>query len=223
MAAKRNNQFVANLKQGFVDIQTVSQEGNFKLFAKQVVVIIVAFFALRYAYGKLNVQIKKDQEQINAIEVQKKSEKDYLANKDKLLTLEPRFPDIDIKNQWLQGTILDIFKEIRMTPQLEGTQGEDSSNTTYVAAGQNVSMSMGFMPLAHFIEKIENSPDYLRISEVSVAKNTDPNAIGDNKVTLRFNTIFPKEKIGSTLFSDYSELVQEKRSKQEQGSKRGKK
>ncbi len=221
MASKGSNQFVTGLKQGLKDIKTVAQEGNFKLFAKQIVVIVVFVFLLRYAYGKFNAQISQDQEQMNSISVQQQSAQDYIANKNKLLTLEPRFPDISIKNEWLLSKILGIFKEQEITPQIDGSQTEDNNNPTFVAVGQTVGMNMEFMPLAHFVEKIENEQDYLRISEVSITKNTDPNAIGDNKVTLRFNTIFPKEKIGAKMFSDYSQLVQEKRSgKKSKGAKK---
>ena len=215
MAGTTKNQVINNLKQGFQDIQTVVQDGNFKLFAKQIVVIVALVLALRYANGKFTAQISKNAEQVNSIQIQQQSEQDYLANKERLFTLEPRFPDVDKKNEWLISQILDLFQESKIQPQLEGAQSEDASNATYIVAGQNVGTSMGYMQLGKFLERVENDPNYLRISEVSITKDTDPNAIGNNKVSLRFNTIFPKEKIGAKLFKDYEQQIEQMRQKQD--------
>ena len=47
MAGKlKQNKYVAEFKQGLADIKTVAQEGNFKLFAKQVVVVAVVALIL---------------------------------------------------------------------------------------------------------------------------------------------------------------------------------
>ena len=122
---------------------------------------------------------------------------------------------MDKKNEWLISQILDLFQESKIQPQLEGAQSEDASNATYIAVGQNVGTSMGYMQLGKFLERVENDPNYLRISEVSITKDTDPNAIGNNKVSLRFNTIFPKEKIGAKLFKDYEKQIEQMRQKQD--------
>lgn len=213
MAGTTKKQPISNLKKGFQDIQTVMQDGNFKLFAKQVVVIVLLVFALRYANGKFATQISQNTEQISSIQIQQQSEQDYLDNKERLFALEPRFPDVDKKNEWLISQILDLFQESKIQPQLEGAQTEDSSNSTYIVASQNVGAAMGYMQLGKFLERVENDPNYLRISEVSITKDTDPNAIGNNKVVLRFNTIFPKEKIGAKLFKDYDQQVEQMRQK----------
>ena len=70
MAGTTKNQVINNLKQGFQDIQTVVQDGNFKLFAKQIVVIVALVLALRYANGKFTAQISKNAEQVNSIQIQ---------------------------------------------------------------------------------------------------------------------------------------------------------
>lgn len=220
MAGTSKKQSMNSLKKGFQDIQTVIQDGNFKLFAKQVVVIIALIFLLRYANGKFAAQIAQNTEQVNSIQIQQQSEQDYLTNKERLFSLEPRFPDVDKKNEWLISQILDLFQAANVQPQLEGTQSEDASNATYVVAGQNVGAAMGYMQLGKFLERIENDPNYIRISEVSITKDTDPNAIGNNKIGLRFNTIFPKEKIGAKLFKDYEQQIEERREKN--GKKGGK-
>ena len=106
-----------NLKKGFQDIQTVAQEGNVKLFVKQFVAVLVVFLLLRYANGKFDDKVRNFNGQVDAIRVQQTSEQEYQANKTKLLSLEPKFPNIESKNEWLLSQILGIFKAANPPPQ----------------------------------------------------------------------------------------------------------
>ena len=48
MAANlKTNKHVESLKKGFQDIQTVAQEGNYKLFVKQFVAVLVVFLGCK--------------------------------------------------------------------------------------------------------------------------------------------------------------------------------
>lgn len=203
----KNNKIVENLKKGFRDMQTVAQEGNFKLFAKQIVAVVLVFFLFRYLSGKFTQQENNFRGQMEAIRVQQTSEREYQANKEKLISLEPRFPNIADKNEWLLSQILGIFKAADLTPQMEGGQTEDASNATFVAASLKAGSEMGWPKFTEFLAGIESYDDYVKVSEFSLEKNTDPNQLGNNKVSLRFNTVFPKEKIAKSLFKDYDKIV----------------
>lgn len=203
----KNNKIVENLKKGFQDMQTVAQEGNFKLFAKQIVAVVLVFFLFRYLSGKFTQQENNFRGQMEAIRVQQTSEREYQANKEKLISLEPRFPNISDKNEWLLSQILGIFKAADLTPQMEGGQTEDASNATFVAASLRAGSEMGWPKFTEFLTGIESYDDYVKVSEFSLEKNTDPNQLGNNKVSLRFNTVFPKEKIAKSLFKDYDKIV----------------
>lgn len=192
------------LTKGFQDIQTVCQEGNFKLFVKQFIVVLGIFLLFRYLTGKFAEQEQTYRGQIEAINVQQKNEKTYLSNKEKLLTLEPLFPDIATKNEWLLSQILEIYQKASLAPEVSGTQSEDSSNAAYVAASLQVRSSMSYDKLGEFLASIENRPEFVRVSEVSLDKDTDKNNLGMNKVSMKFNTVFPKEKIAKSLFRDQS-------------------
>ena len=203
----KNNKIVENLKKGFQDMQTVAQEGNFKLFAKQIVAVVLVFFLFRYLSGKFTQQENNFRGQMEAIRVQQTSEREYQANKEKLISLEPRFPNISDKNEWLLSQILGIFKAADLTPQMEGGQTEDASNATFVAASLRAGSEMSWPKFTEFLAGIESYDDYVKVSEFSLEKNTDPNQLGNNKVSLRFNTVFPKEKIAKSLFKDYDKIV----------------
>ncbi len=203
----KNNKWVESIKKGFLDIQTVSQEANFKLFVKQAVVIALIILAFRYANNQFAAKVKNFRGQIEAIQVEKSSEQEYLRNKQLLMSLEPQFPDASKKNEWLLSHILDIFQKVNLKPQMEGSQSENASNPTYLTASQQVGLTMGFTQFAEFLASIENLDEYIKVSDFSITKETDPNRLGDNRISVRFNTIFLKEKIAPSLFKDYDALV----------------
>lgn len=203
----KNNKWVANIQKGLLDIQTVAQEGNFKLFVKQIVVVALIVLAFRYANNQFSDKVKNFRGQIDAIQVEKSSEQEYLRNKQLLMSLEPRFPDASKKNEWLLSHILDIFQTVNLKPQMEGSQTENASNPTYLTASQQVGLNMGFTQFAEFLASIENRDEYIKVSDFSITKETDPNRLGDNRISVRFNTIFLKEKIAPSLFKDYDALV----------------
>ena len=223
MAANlKTNKFVENLKKGFQDIQTVAQEGNFKLFLKQFIAVLVVFLAFKFLSGKFAEKISNFDGQMEAIRVQQTSEREYQNNKEKLLSLEPRFPDISAKNEWLLSQILGIFKAADMTPQMEGSQSEDTSNSSYTTASLKVNTEMKFDQFAEFLANVENKKDYVKVSEFSITKDTDPEKLGNNKISLRFNTVFPKEKIAKSLFKDYDKLMKKQKAAADKTQKGGK-
>ena len=220
MAANlKNNKHVENLKKGFQDIQTVAQEGNFKLFAKQLVAVVLVFFAFKFLTGKFLEKENNLRGQMEAIQLQQTSEREYETNKRKLIKLEPRFPDISGKNEYLVTKILEIFRAENLTPQVENNQTEDTSNATYVVTSLGASTEMDFLSFAEFLARIENRKDFLKVTEISIDKDSAPENIGKNKISLKFNTIFPKEKIAKNLFKDYDKLVKEMQ--EEEAAKKG--
>lgn len=206
----KTNKIVENLKKGFQDIQTVSQEGNFKLFLKQFIAVLVIFLAFRFLNGKFAEKISNYEGQMDAIRVQQTSEREYQSNKKKLLDLEPQFPDISAKNEWLLSLTLGLFKETNVTPQMEGGQAEDTSNASYTATSLRVNAEMGFDQFANFLALVENSKDFVKISEFSLEKMKEADKLGMNKISMKFNTIFPKEKIAKSLFKDYDKIMKER-------------
>lgn len=208
------DKIVADLKKGFQDIQTVAQEGNLKLFVKQFAAVLVVFLLFRYCNGQFAAKISNYDGQMEAIRMQQTSEQEYQANKTKLISLEPRFPDVDAKNEWLLSQVLGIFKEAKVTPQMEGTQTEDDSNASFLAASLLVNAEMSFDAFANMLAGVENKDDYVKISEFSISKLTESDKLGQNKITLRFNTVFPKEKVAKSIFKDYDKLIQQQQAAQ---------
>lgn len=195
-----SNKFVESVKQGFNDIKLVMEEGNYNLFLKQFVAIIVVFLLYRYAGGALQAKSANIQGQIDAIEAQFTNEKEYMASKQKLLELEPRFPDVSAKNDWLLRQIVAVFRDSNVTPTLGSAQAEDTSNSGYTVAGIPVTMVTSFGDFGRLLANIENKEEYLRVSEFTLNKQAEN--LGQNDITIRINTIFPQEKIAAKMFKD---------------------
>ena len=219
---KKTNQYIDRFKQGFADIQTVMQDGNFKLFLKQCIAVLVIFLLFKYLTGKFIARIQNIDGQLEAIRAQQVNEQEYLANKKLLISLEPRFAAADAKNEWLLSQIIDIFKKANISPNVDSSQTEDTSNPTYVATSRGASTEMSYDAFANFLANIENRPGYIKISAFTIEKDGDPNRIGNNKVSLKLNTIFPKEKIAKSLFKDYDQLVAAEKQEKAAAKKRRK-
>ena len=219
----KNNKHVEELKQGFNDIQTVAQEGNAKLFLKQFVAVIVILLIWWHVSGKLSKKVQGYNDKMSAIQIQQNSAQEYQSNKKQLIDLEPRFPDVENKNEWLLSQILSIFKETGLTPEVSGGQSEDTSNSAYVVVSLPVTTFMEFNQFADLLAGIENRDEYVKVSAFELDKETDPARLGSNKILLKFNTIFPKEKIAKKLFADYDSLIEARKQKLATASKTGEK
>ncbi len=204
---------MANMKHGLDDIKRVIDEGNYKLFVKQLIVLLLVFLGVRYFNDKLTQQQNNYKDQISAISIQQTHEQDYLDNKARLIRLEPAFPDMANKNEWLLRKIMDVLEGHRIQANISGNIVE-SSTENYTVTAQPVTFQQEFFALGKFLEDIENGDDFLRISELSIAKVTDTALLGTNNVTMKFNTLFPKEKYGPRLFKDYAKQMQELKASQ---------
>ncbi|MBR3603353.1 MAG: hypothetical protein IKL48_01465 [Elusimicrobiaceae bacterium] len=197
---KKPNKILESIKKGLNDIKVVAEEGNFKLFLKQAVVIVIVFLGFRYYSQNLQKQDTKIHGQIEAVRTQQKSEKEYLANKEKLLKLEPRFPDMEAKNDWLLSQIVAVSRDSGITPSLGSEQSENTTNAGYTVVSIPMSATLTYNQLGQLLANIENREEYLKVSEFSLKKNNE--ILGENEVSMTINTIFPKEKVAKSLFKD---------------------
>lgn len=200
---KKVNKFVESAKKGFTDIKMVLEEGNYKLFLKQMVVIVLVFLAYRHFNTSLNDQAGNFRGQIEALSAQKRNEAEYLSNKQKLLKLEPRFADVADKNDWLLRQTVAVFQEQKLTPEL-GSQTENTTNSAYTVTSVPVKLETSYGNFGRLLAAIENRDSYLKVSEFSITKGQDRSMekLGQNQIALQVNTIFPKEKIAKTLFKE---------------------
>ncbi len=196
------NKIKSSLEKGFNDMKLVMDEGNFKLFLKQFVVVVVFFLLFRYVNGAFREKITNYRGQVEAIHSQQANEQEYLSSKKRLLDLEPRFPDLESKSEWLMTQVLDLFKQVNLTPKFSGSQTEDTMNPNYTIATLDLTTTASWPQFAQLMVELENRPEYLRMSSFKLAKNADSAQLGTNGIKMTVNTLFPKEKLAPKLFKD---------------------
>lgn len=206
---KKSVKLLDSVKKGLKDIKLVLEEGNYKLFLKQLVVIIVLIFAYRYVNTMLHNQQDGIAGQIEAVHAQQNNEQAYLTNKKKLLELEPRFPDLETKNDWLLRQVVAIFKDSTIQPSIGSSQSENTSNNGYTVVSLPVSIEASYNDFGKLLASIENKDEMLRVSEFFIDKQE--NSLGFNNIKMQINTIFPKEKIAKTMFKEEAKKAEGKK------------
>ncbi len=206
---KKSVKLLDSVKKGLKDIKLVLEEGNYKLFLKQLIVIIVLIFAYRYVNTMLHNQQDGIAGQIEAVHAQQNNEQAYLTNKKKLLELEPRFPDLETKNDWLLRQVVAIFKGSTIQPSIGSSQLENTSNNGYTVVSLPVSFETSYHDFGKLLASIENKDEMLRISEFFIDKQE--NSLGSNNIKIQINTIFPKEKIAKTMFKEEAKKAEGKK------------
>lgn len=194
------------LQRGLNDIKVVFQEGKAMLFVKQLVVLLVVFLLVRYAMKGLNANRDEIKDKMSALQIQQVNKDDYVANKDHLLRLEPLFPDVSQKKEWMIVRLNSIFEKRKIRVSMDGNPTEDTQGT-YIVGKQPVTFRTSFKELGKLMAEIENGDDFLRVSELTVTKLTDKESLGDNSISVQFGTVFPQNKYAPSLFKDYNEQM----------------
>ena len=166
------------------------------------------FLLVRGASKKITEHQGVLKDKMTAINIQQLNKEDYLANKQHLLRLEPLFPNNTQKNEWFLRQLIDIFASHNLPSNIDGNISEDSSNRVYSVMSRPVTFQESFKGIGKLIADVENGADFLRISDVTISKLTDAASLGKNSVTLKFNTVFPKEKYAPQLFKDYKQQME---------------
>lgn len=194
------------LQRGLNDIKVVLQEGKALLFVKQLIVLLVVFLLARYGMKSLNANRNEIKDKMAALQIQQVNKDDYIANKDYLLRLEPLFPDVSQKKEWLIVRLNKMFEKRKIRVSMDGNPAEDAQNT-YIVGKQPVTFKANFKELGKLMAEIENGEDFLRVSEMTITKLTDKDNLGENSISVNFATVFPQTKYAQTLFKDYAEQM----------------
>lgn len=209
---------LAEFKAGVRDIQNVLAEGKFSLFVKQIAVLAAVFLLVRTINGKLSAHRSELKDKMTAITIQQTNKQEYLNNKDHLLRLEPLFPDVEKKSDWMPSTLMTLFNKHDLDPKLDGNFTENAQQM-YTVVSQNISWKQSYKDLGKMLADMENGDAFLRASDVTISKLTGKEELGNNTVTVKFNTVFPKTKYAPKLFKDYKQQMEKIKAQQEKAAK----
>ena len=203
----RQNSKLVEFKEGLQNIKNVCAEGKFTLFVKQFVVLAAVFLVVKMANGKLSEHKAELKDQMSAITIQQTNKEDYLDNKDHLLRLEPLFPGMEQKSDWMPSTLMSLFGKHDLSPKIDGNFSENDQKV-FMVVSQPVSWQQSYKDLGKMLADMENGDAFLRVSEISISKLTGKEDLGNNAITVKFNTDISKEKYGPKLFKDYAQQME---------------
>ena len=123
------------------------------------------------------------------------------------MRLEALFPDQQQKSDWMPSTLMSLFGKHDLSPKLDGNFTENAQRT-YTIVSQSISWQQNYKKLGKMLADLENGDAFVRVSEVSISKLTGKEVLGDNTVSVKFNTVFPKEKYAQKLFKDYKQQME---------------
>jgi hypothetical protein len=200
----KSKQVLVSTKQGLRDIWTVVEEGGFKLFLMQAIAIMILVLLFRWVSGKLDDRNENIKGRAEALQAQQSNEKEYMSSKSKLLNLEPRFPDIDARNNWLLKEVDTVFREYEIKPAPKvGSQTEDTNNSAYTVVSVPIELTATYAEVGNLLAKVEGREEFLKVSEFLLTKNPiSKDSLGTNSVKLRIDAVFPAEKVAKVLFKD---------------------
>ena len=108
---------------------------------------------------------------------------------------------------------MTLFSKHELAPKIDGNFAENAQKV-YTVASQSVSFQQSFAELGKLLADMENGDDFIRASEVSISKLTTQEGLGENTITVKFNTVFPKEKYAPKLFKDYAAQMEKLKAQQ---------
>lgn len=183
--------FLYSIKVGLTDAKNMLQEHNFKPFLMPLIVVLVLWFGLHHlnksAAGRVSEVTRRNEAQKATIT----NEAAYKTAKAVYEQAIKRLPPADKKNEWLLAEMISIFERNNITPSKTGKHNLEESGIITMSS-VSYDLEADFHSLGKLIESIESSEQFIRISELTVAR-AESN-LGRLKVSLRVNTIFLNEK-----------------------------
>lgn len=114
---------------------------------------------------------------------------EYETAKQRMTALQRKLPLVKDKAEWLSYVISSTAKKAGISVDSQSAQRE-SEVGGYVVVSREVSTTTSYHIFGRWLAEIENSPIFLRITEMSVTR--DENNPGSVKVSVTLSTVFPK-------------------------------
>jgi Tfp pilus assembly protein PilO len=120
----------------------------------------------------------------------------YETAKVRVQGLHRRLPLVKDKGEWLNYVINSTARNLGVQVDSLSAQRETEVGN-YVLVSREVQTTTNYNMLGKWIAEIENSPIFLRITEVNLQR--DENNPGSIKVTFTLSTVFPRFGAGGGI------------------------
>ena len=181
---------VAYFRNMWDDVLIIYGEKGFAPFKKPLTfaapVLLVLYFGF---YSPAGGRLKKARGEVANKTIIAQYAEQYETSKQRLSSLQRKLPLLKDKDEWLSYIIGSSAKKVGISVDTQSAQRETEVGG-YLVVSRDVSTSTTYHHFGRWMAEIENSPIFLRVTEMSLAR--DENNPGAVKVTFTLSTIFPK-------------------------------
>lgn len=172
-------------------LQVVYAERGFEPFKIPVLVVLGITFSLYFfLYTPIEPKISDLQSKLDTQKTISESLGEYNDAKNTITEYKKKLPMYKDREDWLNYLIISTAKELgieieSLSPQQITEEGK------FAIASRNVETTLMFEDAGKWIEKLENAPVFIRITNASINKiQEDPAYV---KLTMSISTVFLKD------------------------------
>lgn len=181
------------IKKGLMNIGIIVREGNVVLFWRQAVVVLILFIGVYLLNSATLESLREVQKVEEARIVQKENEDDYKRYKSDYVGMLSTLPPNEQQNEWFFTQMFNIADKLQIRNDMKFRKLTVERDGIFSLYTLPVDLEVTFEQLGHFVEAIENSATFLRISELTAERNNE-GFLGKVKVSMLVNTIFVDDK-----------------------------
>ncbi len=177
------------------DILIIYGEKGFAPFKRPLTiaapVLLIIYMAV---YSPTTSNLSKTKRNIASMTIVAQYAEQYEASKTRMRSLQQRLPLVKDKDEWLSYVINSTARTVGVTVDSLGAQSE-SEMSGYLVVSREVQTTTTYGTLGKWLAEIENSPIFLRVTELNMQR--DQNSPGNVRVSFTLSTVFPRFGGGS--------------------------
>lgn len=188
--------FFSDIRDGINDVKNMLMEGNYKPFLNPLICVVAVAILVSFLNKSAVRKVSDEKKKIEALVAESDNIAEYKASKELYENLVPKLPPLEKKDEWLLTQIISLYNKIGAEMSKTG-RNELETEGDITLSSVNVEALMDYTQLGKLVEAIENYPQFLRISEISITRPEGD--LGKIRVLMRINTIFvPAKSLSSS-------------------------
>jgi len=185
----------ASVKDMMDSVVVIYSEKGIEPFKRPLMIALPSLLCL-YAlvYSPLSAKLKRSVAEERNMNVVAQFADDYEGAKMKLAGYQRRLPLLKDKDDWLNYLITTTAKNSGVSVDSLGAQRETEVGN-YLLVSREVSATTAYGLFGKWLAEIENSPIFLRVTEMTLRR--DEANRGSIKVSFTLSTVFPRQGGGA--------------------------
>lgn len=172
------------------DITIIYTEKGITPFKKPLFVALPVLLVIYVAlYSPAGGRLSRARGDVGNMTLVAQHAEEYEGVKLRMAGLQRRLPLVKDKDEWLNFVISNSARKIGVSVDSQSAQRETEVGN-YLVVSREITATTNYHIFGRWLAEIENSPIFLRITELSVHR--DEANPGTVKITFTLSTIFPK-------------------------------